>query len=44
MRHLPLLLGILVATAAMETNAQAQNYPWCAQYAGAGAAQRIADL
>jgi len=36
MRHLPLLLGILVATAAMETNAQAQNYPWCAQYAGAG--------
>jgi len=36
MRHLPFLLGILVFVAATGTSAQAQNYPWCAQYAGAG--------
>ena len=36
MRHLPLLLGFFVAAAAMGRRAQAQNYPWCAQYAGAG--------
>jgi Protein of unknown function (DUF3551) len=36
MKHLPLLLGVLVATAATGTSARAQNYPWCAQYAGAG--------
>ena len=36
MKRLSLLIGILVATAAMEMAAQAQNYPWCAQYAGAG--------
>jgi len=36
MRCLPLLSGILLATAAMATDAKAQNYPWCAQYAAAG--------
>jgi len=36
MRHLSLLLGILIAVAATATSVQAQNYPWCAQYAGAG--------
>ncbi len=36
MRPLPLLLGLLLATAAMASDAKAQNYPWCAQYAGAG--------
>ena len=36
MRHLPFTFGILVAAAAMGGPAQAQNYPWCAQYAGAG--------
>lgn len=36
MRHLMFLLGILVVVAATGTSAQAQNYPWCAQYAGAG--------
>ena len=36
MKHLPLLLGFFVAAAAMGSGAQAQNYPWCAQYAGAG--------
>jgi Protein of unknown function (DUF3551) len=36
MRHLPFLLGILVIVAATATNAEAQNYPWCAQYAGGG--------
>jgi hypothetical protein len=33
MKHLPLLLGILAATA---SDAKAQNYPWCAHYAGGG--------
>lgn len=36
MRPLPLLLGILLATAAITTKTRAQNYPWCAHYAGAG--------
>ncbi|MFY9693253.1 MAG: DUF3551 domain-containing protein [Xanthobacteraceae bacterium] len=36
MRHLPFLLGFLLVAAATGTSAQAQNYPWCAQYAGAG--------
>jgi hypothetical protein len=27
-------LGIVVASAAASTGAQAQNYPWCAQYSG----------
>jgi Protein of unknown function (DUF3551) len=36
MRHLPFLLGIFAVVAATGTSAQAQNYPWCAQYAGAG--------
>ena len=36
MRHLPYVLGILVAMAGMGSSAQAQNYPWCAQYAGSG--------
>ena len=30
-------LGILVATAALGTGAQAQNYPWCAIYGGGSA-------
>jgi hypothetical protein len=36
MRHLPFIFRILVITAAMGSRVQAQNYPWCAQYAGAG--------
>ncbi len=31
-----LIPSILVAAAAMSTRAQAQNYPWCAQYSGGG--------
>jgi hypothetical protein len=30
------LCGLLIASAAAATAAQAQNYPWCAQYGGAG--------
>jgi len=36
MRALSLVLGILVVTAGIVTCAQAQNYPWCGQYGGAG--------
>jgi len=36
MRPLLLVLGIFIATAGIVSRAQAQNYPWCAQYAGAG--------
>ena len=36
MRVLFLTLGILVAITAPGTRAQAQNYPWCAQYMGLG--------
>ena len=31
-------LVIFVGTAAIGTPAQAQNYPWCAQYSGDGGA------
>ena len=31
-----LMLGILVAIAAIGTHAQAQNYPWCAIYGSGG--------
>src|SRR5579863_6079790 len=34
MKHV--LFGVLIAAAAIGTPARAQNYPWCAQYAGAG--------
>jgi hypothetical protein len=37
MRILLLTLGILVATTALGTGAQAQNYPWCAIYGGGSA-------
>lgn len=30
MRHLLVVLGVVVATTAIGTNARAQNYPWCA--------------
>jgi Protein of unknown function (DUF3551) len=36
MRHSLLLLGIFLVTLAAGTRADAQNYPWCAQYAGRG--------
>jgi len=32
MRLLPLVSGICVAIVGIETRAEAQNYPWCAQY------------
>lgn len=34
MKILQLALGVLVCTAAIVTRAEAQNYPWCAQYSG----------
>ena len=34
MRHLLLALGILCGTVLSGTAANAQNYPWCAQYGG----------
>ena len=36
MRTLLFMLAILVVTAGIGTHAQAQNYPWCADYAGFG--------
>jgi hypothetical protein len=36
MRTLLFMLAILVVTAGIGTRAQAQNYPWCADYAGFG--------
>jgi hypothetical protein len=36
MRILPFMLTIFVVTAGIGTSAQAQNYPWCADYAGFG--------
>ena len=36
MRILPFMLAIFVVTAGVGTPAQAQNYPWCADYAGFG--------
>lgn len=35
MRSLLLLIGILIAGAALGGSASAQNYPWCAVYGGA---------
>jgi hypothetical protein len=32
MKILLFVLAVLVASTAIETSAQAQNYPWCAQY------------
>lgn len=34
MKNFVAVLGVLVATAAFGTRAEAQNYPWCAYYAG----------
>ena len=34
MRYFLFVLGLLVAAAAFNTRAEAQNYPWCAQYSG----------
>ncbi|MGA3310957.1 MAG: DUF3551 domain-containing protein [Xanthobacteraceae bacterium] len=34
MRVLLFVLGILVGAAAIGTRAEAQNYPWCADYGG----------
>ena len=36
MRISLLLLAIFAVTAGIGTPAQAQNYPWCAQYSGLG--------
>ena len=36
MRILPFMLAILVVIAGSGTRAEAQNYPWCADYAGFG--------
>ena len=36
MRSLLFMLAILVVTAGIGTRAHAQNYPWCADYAGFG--------
>jgi hypothetical protein len=36
MRSLLFILAIFVVTAGIGTRAQAQNYPWCADYAGFG--------
>jgi hypothetical protein len=36
MRVLLFLLAIFAVTAGIGTPAQAQNYPWCAQYSGLG--------
>ena len=34
MKALIVAIGIVGATAALSTRAEAQNYPWCAYYAG----------
>jgi hypothetical protein len=36
MRIMLFLLAIVVVAAGIGTRAQAQNYPWCAQYSGLG--------
>ena len=36
MKRLLLAAGVFAAAIAAGTPAQAQNYPWCAQYAGFG--------
>ena len=35
-RILLFLWGVYVAAIALGTDAEAQNYPWCAQYSGGG--------
>jgi len=34
MRLLLLTIGLIIATSALGPRANAQNYPWCAQYSG----------
>jgi hypothetical protein len=36
MRHFLLVLGVFLVTIGVGTSAQAQNYPWCANYSGYG--------
>jgi hypothetical protein len=36
MRHSLFVLGVFLMTVGVGTSAQAQNYPWCANYAGYG--------
>jgi hypothetical protein len=36
MKWLLFVLGLVAMTTAIGTRAQAQNYPWCAQYSGLG--------
>ena len=36
MRYSLLLVGLMLVTLAAANRAQAQNYPWCAQYSGRG--------
>jgi hypothetical protein len=36
MRFFLIVMGILIAALAVSQRAQAQNYPWCAQYSGLG--------
>ena len=36
MRILLFVLGIIVVATGIDTRAEAQNYPWCADYAGFG--------
>jgi hypothetical protein len=40
MKYLLFALGIVVATAATGTRAEAQNYPWCAYLTGKGGGAR----
>jgi hypothetical protein len=36
MKALLFVIGIVAAAGALSTQAQAQNYPWCANYSGRG--------
>lgn len=36
MRFFLLVFAVVASTTALGTTAQAQNYPWCAQYTGRG--------
>jgi hypothetical protein len=36
MRRFLLVLGVFLVTIGVGSSAQAQNYPWCANYAGYG--------
>jgi hypothetical protein len=36
MKALLFVTGIAIATGALSTRAEAQNYPWCAYYSGRG--------